>query len=143
MQDYELRGTYASAGDDDAAPGIGWVTFAIVLLGLAGIWSFVEGILAISSSKVFGDEAVFVFGDLSTWGWIAMSLGIIQGFAAVALLTRTEFARWSGIFAAGLSALGQLLFVPVYVWWALAMFAVDVLVIYGLAVHGGRPRQEL
>jgi hypothetical protein len=27
-----------------------------------------------------------------------------------------------------------------YPWWSLALFTVDVLIIYGLAVHGGRAR---
>jgi hypothetical protein len=27
-----------------------------------------------------------------------------------------------------------------YPWWPLALFTVDVLIIYGLAVHGGRAR---
>jgi hypothetical protein len=30
-----------------------------------------------------------------------------------------------------------LLFLPAYPWWAIAMFAVDLLVIYGLAVYAG------
>ena len=135
-QDYELPRRYTPA--DYASPaGAGWVTFAAVLLALAGIWNFVEGILAISSSKVYTAQAVFVFSDLNTWGWIVMILGIIQGFASFALLGGGEYARWFGTFAAGLNAIGQLMFVPVYPWWAIAMFSVDVLVIYGLAVHGG------
>jgi len=38
---------------------------------------------------------------------------------------------------AGLNAIGQLLFVPVYPWWAIAMFTLDILIIYGLAVYAG------
>jgi hypothetical protein len=53
------------------------------------------------------------------------------------VLSGSEFARWFGIVSAGLNALGQLAFVPAYPWWALAMFSVDVLIIYGLAVYGG------
>ena len=34
-------------------------------------------------------------------------------------------------------AIGQLMFVPVYPWWAIAMFSLDVLIIYGLAVCAG------
>jgi hypothetical protein len=64
-------------------------------------------------------------------------LGIVQGFAVFALLSRGEYARSFGIGAAALNAIGQLMFVPAYPWWALATFSVDVLIIYGLAVHGG------
>ena len=58
--------------------------------------------------------------------------------AAFGPATREQFARWFGITAAGLNAIGQLLFVPVYPFWAIAMFAVDLLIIYGLAVYAGK-----
>jgi hypothetical protein len=135
-RDYDV-GPFAPADEDSATAGEGWLTFAAILLALAGTWNFVDGILAIESSKVFGAHATFVFGGLVTWGWIVLTLGIIQGFAAFALLAGSRFARWLGIFAAGLNAIGQLMFVPIYPSWALSMFAVDLLVIYALAVHGG------
>lgn len=136
-QDYELQGSYVSAAGDDGSKGAGWVTFAAVLLGLAGTWNFIDGILAISSSRVYTGESVFVFGNLNTWGWIMLLLGIIQLIASGALFAGSEFARWFGIGAAGVNAIGQLLFVPAYPWWAIAMFTVDLLVIYGLAVYAG------
>jgi hypothetical protein len=136
-QDYELEGRYAAASHTDSPSGVGWVTFAAVLLGLAGVWNSIDGILAISSSRVYTASSVFVFSNLNTWGWIVLSLGIIQLIAAGSLLAGSEFARWFGITAAGLNAIGQLMFVPVYPWWAIAMFTLDVLIIYGLAVYAG------
>ena len=37
----------------------------------------------------------------------------------------------------GLNAIGQLVFVPVQPWWAIAMFTLDILIIWALAVYGG------
>jgi len=143
-QDYELQGTYGSVSNYAEPTGIGWVTFAAIMLGLAGAWNFIDGILAISSSHVYTANAVYVFSDLNTWGWIVLILGIIEGLAALAILSGREFARWFGIGAAGLNAIGQLMFIPVYPWWAIAMFTVDVLIIYALAVYGGhRLRQAV
>jgi hypothetical protein len=136
-QDYDLEGRYAAASATNSPSGIGWVTFAAVLLGLAGVWNSVDGILAIAGSRVYTASSVFVFSNLNTWGWIVLILGIIQLIAAGSLLAGSELARWFGITAAGLNAIGQLMFVPVYPWWAIAMFALDVLIIYGLAVYGG------
>ena len=136
-QDYELRGSYAAASDLDVPQGSGWVTFAGVMLALAGIWNSIDGILAIASSRVYTADSVVVFGNLNTWGWIVLILGIIQLIAAGALFGGSEFARWFGIGAASLNAIGQLLFVPVYPWWAIAMFTLDVLIIYALAVYAG------
>jgi hypothetical protein len=111
------------------------------MLGLAGIWNFVAGILAISNAHVYTASSTFVFSDLNTWGWIVMILGILEGLAALAILSGSEFARWFGIGAAGLNAIGQLMFIPVYPWWGITMFAVDILIIYALAVYGGRRLQ--
>ena len=134
-QDYELRAGY---GDYESEQGAGWLTFAAVMLGLAGIWNFIEGVLAVASSRVYTESSVFVFSDLNTWGWIVLILGILQVLAALAILSGSEFARWFGIAVAGLNGIGQLLFVPAYPVWALTMFAVDVVIIYALAVYGGR-----
>jgi hypothetical protein len=136
-QDYEPQGQYASASDIDVPRGSGWVTFAAVLLGVAGVWNAIDGILAIADSRVYTGHAVLVFSSLSTWGWIVLILGILQLLAAGALVGGSELARWFGISVAGLNAIGQLLFVPVYPWWAIAMFTLDVLIIYGLAVYAG------
>src|SRR3954468_179124 len=136
-QDYEVRGNYSPSYDVDAPRGVGWVTFAAVLLGLAGVWNTIDSILAISSSRVYTESSGVVFGNLNTWGWIVLLLGIVQLIAAGALFAGSEFARWFGIGVAGVNAIGQLMFVPVYPWWAIAMFTLDVLIIYGLATYAG------
>jgi hypothetical protein len=136
-QDYELQSTYGGAADYGDTKGVGWVTFAAVLLGLAGIWNLIDGILAISSSHVYTANSTFVFSDLNTWGWIVLILGITEGIAALAIFTGSEFARWFGVAVAGVNAIGQLSFIPVYPFWGISMFAVDLLIIYALAVYGG------
>ena len=117
--------------------GLGWVIFAGCLLGLAGVWNVVDGILAISTSRVYEPDAVFVFSDLSTWGWIVLALGTLQLIAAFTVAAGSEFARWFGIGVAAANAIGQLFFVPALPLWAMSMFALDILIIYALAVYGG------
>ena len=135
-QDYELQGSYVADYDAPAAGG-GWLMFAAVMLGLAGIRNLFDGILAISSSRVYAGHETLIFSDLNTWGWIVVILGLGQVIAAMALFGGSEFARWFGVGVAGLNAFGQLMFVPAYPVWAIAMFAVDVLIIYGLVAYGG------
>jgi hypothetical protein len=108
------------------------------MLGLSGLWNFIEGIAAISNAHVYVANANYVFSDLNTWGWIVLVLGALQGFAAFAVLTGSEIGRWFGVAVAGVNAIGQLMFLPAYPLWALAMFSVDMLIIYGLAVYGGK-----
>ncbi len=122
--------------------GAGWVVFASVLLFIAGIWNFIDGILAIGSSRVYVGEVHYIFGGLNTWGWIVMLLGITQLLAGAAIVNGSNWARWFGIFVAGINSIGQLAFLPAYPFWALAMFTVDMLIIYGLAVYGGPQLRE-
>ena len=43
---------------------------------------------------------------------------------------------------AGINAVIQLLYLPAYPWLSLAIFAVDVLVIYGLVAYGGKLQES-
>jgi len=117
--------------------GVGWVMFSALMLGLVGIWGIIEGLLAVSSSKVFVANATFVFSDLNAWGWIVTFVGALCLLAAFALPTGSEVARWFGVAVAGVNAFGQLFFLDAYPLWSMAIFAVDILIIYGLAAYAG------
>ena len=127
--------------DYDIAGG-GWITFAGVMLGLAGTFNILEGILAIANSRVYTANQTFVFSDLNTWGWIVLFLGVFQLIAAFSLFGGSEMARWFGVFVAGVNAIGQLYYVPAFPIWSLLMFSVDVLIIYGLVAYAGHRLRE-
>ena len=118
--------------------GSGWLTFAATLLGLAGTFNIIDGIVGLSKSKFFTANATYVFSDLRTWAWILLVLGVLQLIAAFSLFGGSEWARWFGIVTASLNAIGQLLASPGYPLWSLTMFAVDIVIIYALAVYAGR-----
>jgi hypothetical protein len=124
--------------EEPSPSGPGWLLFSAIALGFAGVWAFFEGLLAIGDSRIYVGSHTFVFSDLQTWGWIVMLLGVAAIFAAFGIATGSELARWFGITVAALNGFGQLLFLDAQPWWGMAMFAVDMLVIYGLAVYGGR-----
>jgi hypothetical protein len=139
-QDYDVGRQYTGPpGVDtgDEPKGAGWVLFAVVLLGLAALWNFFAGIAAIAGAHIYVANANYVFSDLATWGWIILILGILQGIAALALMTGSEAARWFGIACAALNSIGQLMFIPAFPFWGISMFALDLLIIYALAVYGG------
>jgi hypothetical protein len=124
--------------DASYSTGSGWVDFAAIMLGFAGVWNVLNGILAIADSRVYVGDETFVFSDLNTWGWIILILGALQLLAAFAVVRGSEVARWFGIVVAGLNAVGQLYFLPAFPLWSMALFAVDILIIYGLSVYGGK-----
>ena len=55
-----------------------------------------------------------------------------------AVVRGSELARWFGAAVAGVNAIGQLYFLPAFPLWAMAIFAVDILIIYGLTAYGGK-----
>ena len=64
----------ASAGYDDYYEErvSGWVAFAGTLLLVLGTLNIIEGIAAIGRAHFFVANAHYVFGDLKTWGWVAL-----------------------------------------------------------------------
>jgi hypothetical protein len=125
------------AAADEPVEGLGWVSFAAIMLGLAGTFNVIDAIVALTRSKFYVHGAVFVFSDLRTWAWIVLLLGVVQLMAAFAVFTGSQFARWFGITAAGINAIGQLLFLPAYPLWSMALFAVDILIIFALCAYAG------
>jgi hypothetical protein len=135
--DFDQPMSYEAA--ERSCKGAGWVLFAAIMLVMGGVLSLVWGIAAVSSSHFFVAGASYILSDLNTWGWIVMGFGILEILAALSIWRGGEFGRWFGILAAGLAGLAAMMSIPAYPFWALALLAIDVMVIYGLAVYGGKP----
>jgi hypothetical protein len=125
---------------DYPSDGSGWVLFAGIMIMMVGVLNIIWGIAAIDQSSFFVQDAKYVFSDLRTWGWIVLILGGLQLAAAFSIWAGGTYGRWFGIAAATCNAIAALLSIPAYPFWSLAIFAVDVLVIYGLAAYGGDRR---
>ena len=120
--------------------GSGWILFAGIMILIAGILNIVYGIAAIDNSKFFAGHTEFVVSSLKTWGWILLIVGILEVLAAFSIWAGGAFGAIFGIFAASISAIGALLSIPAYPFLSLAIFAVDILIIYGLVAYGARGR---
>ena len=119
----------------------GWVTFAGVLLLIAGVLNIIYGIAAIGDSSFFVNDTQFILSGLNTWGWVALVVGVLQFFAAFSLWSGGVYGRVVGIGAAGLSAIGALLSIPAYPFWSLAIFALDIVIIHQIATRGSEGRR--
>ena len=117
---------------------VGWVGFAAIILILNGVFSVVQGLVALIGSNTYyvvTDGSLFLL-DLTGWGWWNLIIGAALVLTGLALITGATWARIVAIIVAGLSAIGQLLLVPAQPWWALIVIAIDVLVIYAVTAHG-------
>lgn len=106
------------------------------IIGLIGVTNVIQGVGVLAGSKVYPDNAVFVFAGDRLWGWVVLLAGLVEVAASFALYTRSSIARWLGVAVAAGNAITQLLVMPARPWWALAAIALDLLVIRALVVYG-------
>lgn len=128
---------------EDTDKVAGWLLFAGTMVLIAGILNVIYGIAGIGNANWLEANTAYVFSSMKTWGWIVLIVGILQLTAAFSIWAGNEYGRWVGIASAGLNSIVMLMFIPAYPFGALAVFAIDVLVIYGLAAYGGRRQPSL
>jgi len=119
----------------DDTRGLGGVMFAMVLLTIGGVLNVIYGIAAISKSSFFVNNTKFIFSDLKTWGWVTLILGVLELLAAASLVRGGSFGRGFAIGVGALNAIGALLAISAYPLWSIAVFALSLWIIHGLAVY--------
>jgi uncharacterized membrane protein HdeD (DUF308 family) len=112
----------------------GWVTFAGVAALIAGGYNILSGIAALADDDTLAAQAQEVlYGiDLTAWGWFWLLVGIVQLITGVLILQRSTWGYWLGVSIAGISAMLTILVMFVFPLWAIAVLAVNFLVLYGL-----------
>lgn len=115
----------------------GWAAFAGILSVLVGTFQAIAGIVALFKDEVvfFGVKNIWLL-DLTSWGWIHLVGGLLLILVGYGILTGQTWARVMGVLLAGLSAVWNFAWLPVYPVWSLVVIVVDILVIYALVVHG-------
>ena len=130
------RTSAPSSVDDDR--GYGWMVFSGVLLLTLGTLNTIEGIAAIGNANFFVHGTHYMFASLNTWGWVTLILGVCLLLVGLGVFAKNQFSRWVGVGVLSLNAVAQLLMIPAYPFWSLAIFAIDFLAIYGLCAYGSR-----
>jgi hypothetical protein len=112
----------------------GWVTFAGVVMLVAGSYNALSGIAAITDDDTLASQATKVlYGiDLTAWGWLWLLAGALQLLAGILILRRNEWGMALGVVIAGFSALLTIFVIFIVPLWAITVLSLDVLVIYAL-----------
>ena len=115
----------------------GWVVCASILLVLAGVFSIINGLIAIFDDEVFlvGSDSL-VGLNFTGWGIVHLVVGGIVLAAGLAVTSGHLWARVVGVLAAMISAVSQIGFITAFPFWAVTIIALDVLILYGLVIHG-------
>lgn len=110
--------------------------FAAVMMILIGLFHIIEGLAAIlrGSYYVVTPNYVFEF-SVTGWAWVHLIVGILVGITGLVLFTGKPWARIAGLIIVSLSAIANFLFIPYQTAWSLLIIALDVAVIWALAVH--------
>jgi hypothetical protein len=123
-------------------PRTGWLTFAATVLVVSGIFKIFDALWAFKyddDSEVSQQVQTFLFEhDLTSWGWVWLIVGIVLIVVGLAVVTGSEIARYVGIFAAAFAAVTFLPWIYFQPLWTVLSVSLAVMVIYGLAAHGGR-----
>ncbi len=119
--------------------GHGWILFAAIVLGVAGIMRIFDAIWAFRYHGAVPQKLEdALFGtSLKTYGWVYLIVGIILILCGLAVMGGSQIGRWLGIAAGAIGAISAIWWMPYYPIWSLTYIAVGVIVIYSLAAYGG------
>ena len=125
-----------------ATEGEGWLLYASIMLVMVGVLNFFQGLILIAKDEIYvtgPDAAVVIIGNVTTWGWIILIVGVLEILSGLGVLSKNQWARWFGLFVASLALLAQFpVFFGPHPLWSLTVFIMLTMVIYGLAVYGGK-----
>jgi hypothetical protein len=120
----------------ESPPAGGFTVFAAVIMVMAGFSQAFVGLVGVLSNDYFLAPRKYIFEfDANTWGWIHLLVGILVLVAGGGVLTGQTWARAVGITFAAISALSNFAFIPYSPVWSVLVIALDVLVIWALAIH--------
>ena len=120
--------------------GDGWIFFAAIVLGVAGIMRVFDAIWAFRYHGALPQNLEnAIFGtSLKTYGWVYLAVAAILILCALAVMSRSQLGRWVGVAAGALGAISAVWWMPYYPIWSLTYVGLGVTVIYALIVYGGR-----
>ena len=115
----------------------GFIVFAgVMMIMLGGLQAF-TGLVALFQDEVYVNTPNYLLQfDTTAWGWIQLLVGTLVVFAGCAVLAGQTWGRVVGIVLAVVSVVANFAFIPYYPFWSLTIIALDVFVIWALAVHG-------
>ena len=101
-------------GEGYDSDGDGWLFFAGTILGLAGLMRIFDSIWAFRYKGALpeGLKDGLVGSNLKNYAWLWLIVGIVLLIASFLVLSRSQFARWVGLFAAGIGGLSAIVWMP-------------------------------
>jgi len=117
---------------------VGVVLFGGIMLLMAGGFQIIQGLVALFRDDycLVSPNGLVINIDYTAWGWTHLLIGLVAVCTGIGVMLGQTWARVVGIVIAVISALANIAFLSAYPVWSTIIIAMDVLVIYALAVHG-------
>ena len=125
--------------------GVGALLFAGTMVGVVGLLNLFYAIAVIVGSSIFITDATWLVGDARPWGWLMLTVALVQLSAPVSIWLGGRWGQWVGILSAASNIIAQLMFISEIPILAIVIIAIDIGVIHALLVYGGggRPLHEI
>ena len=133
-----VPGGYEGYRREGSPAWAGWIFFAGIMMIMVGSFEAIVGLVALFNDKYYlvTSGGLVVSVDYTAWGWVHLGLGIVAVAAGIGVTMGKTWARVIGIILATVSAIANVAFMAAYPLWSMLVIALDVIVIYALAVHG-------
>jgi hypothetical protein len=122
---------------------VGWVVFAGVVMITLGAFHIIDGLVALLEKGFYSVNSshLVVHVNYSAWGGAHLALGALFILVGFGVLVGQTWARVVGIALAVISAIINLAFLAAYPVWGVILIALDIVIIYALAMHGGEMKE--
>jgi hypothetical protein len=139
----ETRANTGLSSAVETTAWVGWLFFAALMMITLGTFHAIAGFVALFKDDYFlvGPNELLVNVDYTGWGWTHIILGALAIVAGFGLMVGKMWARVFAILLAILSAVVNLAFISAYPIWSTLVIALDVIVIYAIAVHGSEAKE--
>jgi hypothetical protein len=118
------------ANDPSARP----LSFATIVLAVAGVLSLIEGAAALGGDSRF-DVNRLLFDSLTGWGIAVIVVGVLQLYAAREIHLRKPSGLIVGITMACLSGIVHFMMIGAYPIWAITVMLLDFAVLFNLMTN--------
>jgi hypothetical protein len=124
---------------------VGWVIFAGVVMIVEGAFHVIDGLVALFEKGyyVVTSSHLALHVNYAAWGWTHLALGALFVLVGLGVLAGQTWARVVGIALAVISAVINLAFIAAYPVWGVILIALDIVIIYALAMHGREVKEIL
>jgi hypothetical protein len=115
--------------------GRGWVTFAALMLIIAGAMDILNGWWALDAQDTAID-AVFWNDNIEAWGWFYIILGVVLLVTGISILRRASWAVMVGIIAGCIGAILNIFWIFQYPFASIVLIILNIMVVHALTTYG-------